>query len=84
MSWLEEVLYSVQIVKERISVAANKVLNNAADLKRKGQLIARSMSHRMNLQPHSSHNLRNMMAQSKVLQGIVDGLNSDDRCREVF
>lgn len=83
VAWLEEVLYKVQIVKERISVAANKVLNSAADLKRKGQHIARAMSHRMTLQPHSSHNLGNMVAQGRFVQGIMDGLSSEDKCGEV-
>ena len=84
VAWLEEVLYEVEIVKERISVAANKVLNSAADMKRKGQHIARAISHRMTLQQESSHNLSNMMAQSRFLQGIVDGLDNEEKCREVF
>ena len=83
VAWLEEVLYKVQIVKERISIAANKVLNSAADLKRKGQHIARAMSHRMTLQPHSSHNLGNMVAQGRFVQGIMDRLSSEDKCGEV-
>lgn len=83
VAWLEEVMYKVQIVKERISVAANKVLNSAADLKRKGREIARAMSHRMNLQAHSSQNLGNMVSQSRFLQGILDGLGNEDRCGEV-
>ena len=83
VQWLREVLYQVLFQKERIIVAANKMLNTAFESKRKGRNIVKAMGHKVNFSKDSNQNISSMYTQSNFLKDLLSKVSDQSQSEEV-
>jgi hypothetical protein len=74
VQWLNDVYYNVQFVHDRVSIVANKMMNDVNRMKREGDIITKLLIRHLTLTKDSNKNLNNLATQLKFLTQIQDKL----------
>ncbi|XP_076319317.1 uncharacterized protein C05D11.1-like [Tachypleus tridentatus] len=77
VKWLRELLYQTQFTAERVHVQANKMVNEIAELKRKGSKIASTAMANICFTSQSNHWTASMIRQCNFLKNILQSIKTN-------
>ncbi|XP_039278670.1 uncharacterized protein C05D11.1 [Nilaparvata lugens] len=78
IQWLRELLYQLVISEERISIIAQKLINDASQVKRKGNLLVKELMKGLVYNDSSNHYAVSVLRQEAFLNSIVKRLSTAD------
>ncbi|RZF32151.1 hypothetical protein LSTR_LSTR004014 [Laodelphax striatellus] len=78
IQWLRELLYQLVISEERISIIAQKLINDASQVKRNGNLLVKELMKGLVYNDSSNHYAVSVLRQDAFLNSIVKRLATAD------
>ncbi|XP_054283976.1 uncharacterized protein C05D11.1-like [Macrosteles quadrilineatus] len=83
IEWVKELLYNTHLNAERLKIIAAKMVNDVAQVKRKGNTIVRELMKGLLYTKESNHHTASVLRQHKFLSQLLDRLNSPEECDRV-
>ncbi|EZA55862.1 hypothetical protein X777_04081 [Ooceraea biroi] len=84
IQWIKELLYDTELTIEKLKVVATKMINDVAQLKRRGYDVKRHMINGLMYNKDSNTFASGMLRQQKFLTELMERLSDDAGQREVM
>ncbi|XP_046677319.1 uncharacterized protein C05D11.1-like [Homalodisca vitripennis] len=82
--WIRELLYQTKLTVERLKIIATKIVNDVAQVKRKGNTMVRDLMKGVIYTNESNHYSASVLRQHKFLSSILERLNDPNECNVVL
>uniref|UniRef100_A0A1B6DB00 Peptidase M16C associated domain-containing protein n=1 Tax=Clastoptera arizonana TaxID=38151 RepID=A0A1B6DB00_9HEMI len=82
--WIKDLLYHTKLTVERLKIIASKIVNDVAQVKRKGNSAVRDLMKGLLYNQESNHYSCSVLRQYKFLTNMLDRLNNPDECNQVL
>lgn len=77
VQWIKELLYQTEMTTERLKIIATKMINDVAQVKRKGNKIVNDLMKGLTYSKESNHYASSLLRQQKFLTKLIDRLNDE-------
>lgn len=84
IKWIRELLYDTVLTEERVKVLGTKIVNNVAEIKRKGSSMAYDLMRGLMYGKGSNHYAVGALRQYKFLTSVLAKLENKDTSHEVM
>lgn len=84
IKWIRELLYQTKLTPERLRIIAAKIVNDVAQVKRKGNTIVRDLMKGLLYSKESNHYASSVLRQHKFLTTLLERLNKPEECDKVL
>ncbi|XP_001603808.1 uncharacterized protein C05D11.1 [Nasonia vitripennis] len=82
--WIKDLLYRSQLISERLKIIASKIINDVAQMKRKGKKVVDDLMKSLIYKKESNHFNASMLRQQQFLTKMLERLNTENGAKEVL
>ncbi|KAL2732287.1 uncharacterized protein V1477_014528 [Vespula maculifrons] len=84
VQWIRKLLYQTELISDRLKIIATKIINNVAQIKRRGSKIVSDLMKGLTYNEDSNFYASSLLRQQKFLAKMIERLNDESSEQEVI